>query len=244
MGMNELLKAIDAFNRKERFFVFTQATGNADLRLSDEFRKSLSEATGTAIPQDAKCYIDYHLDWLHAAVELIRYPAAGPVRPNGVEVVATPGDEGGIRVATGNQEDIDLMVAYEEEGATWIILVEAKAETDWTNKQLKSKADRLGLIFGKGTVPAGSGIQPVFCLWSPKKSAGIDTGGWPRWMLKPRDRQALQAPDHERQGDHAWLKLAVPPGRKKVTRCDQNGTPDSSGKYWTVKETGPAAPLV
>ena len=31
---------------------------------------------------DAKAYIDYHLDWLHAAVRLAIEPDGGAVRPN------------------------------------------------------------------------------------------------------------------------------------------------------------------
>lgn len=68
--MNALLDYIDKFNRKERFFLFTYATGNPDFRLSEEFRGALGKELGVDIPADAKGYIDYHLDWLHAAVVL------------------------------------------------------------------------------------------------------------------------------------------------------------------------------
>ena len=46
-------------------------------------------------------------------------------------------------VATGNQEDADLLVAFEQGDIIHLMLVEAKAETGWTNKQMCSKAKGL-----------------------------------------------------------------------------------------------------
>jgi hypothetical protein len=72
--MNEFLATLDALNRKERYFVFTQATDNAELRLGPTFRRTLSTAVGFEVPESSRAYIDYHIDWIHAAVELARNP--------------------------------------------------------------------------------------------------------------------------------------------------------------------------
>ena len=82
--------------------------------------------------------MDYHLDWLHA----------------GLFLALPENDEEGVHlntetVASDNQEDIDLLVAFEAEDITHLILIEAKAATGWTNKQTLSKAERLQRIFGK-----------------------------------------------------------------------------------------------
>ena len=227
--MNELLKMIDDFNRKERYFVFTQATGNRDFKLGGKFRKELSEAAGTEIPESARAYIDYHLDWLHAAVHIATNPGGGPVWPNSV-----PGTVGS-QVSTGNQEDIDLVVAFEDQGTTWLILVEAKADTGWGNRQLESKAERLRRIFGESDMAVGSAIRPVFCLWSPRRPIGLITRNWPEWML--------QGSGDPRSRDFRWFPLTVPPGRKKVIGCDALGKPSKNRPFWKVTEASVSSPL-
>ena len=68
--------------------------------------------------------MDYHLDWIHASL-FLTLPGndSQAVHPNSG------------RVATGTQEDVDLLVAFEEGDITHLLLIEAKAETGWTNKQ-------------------------------------------------------------------------------------------------------------
>lgn len=81
--------------------------------------------------------MDYHLDWLHDSLFLT---------PSGIDGEAVhPNTE---TVATGNQEDVDLLVTFEEGNITHLLMIEAKAGTGWTNKQTLSKAKRLKRIFG------------------------------------------------------------------------------------------------
>jgi hypothetical protein len=224
--MGKLSENIDSFNRKERYFLFSYATGNSDrgLKLSDAFLKDLGEALGLTVPEDARGYIDYHLDWLHAAVVLAdgRASEDGPW-PNKDDV-----ETGTWKVATGNQEDIDLLVVYEVEDVTWVLLVEAKGESSWTNKQLQSKEKRLAKIFGPGAIADGAKIQPRFCLMSPVESTLLlsgDANGWPKWMLRPPC--ALPG-----KGDIAWLPLKMAEERRQVMRCDEKGRRKES-EYWT-----------
>ena len=53
-------------------------------------------------------------------------------------------------LVVGNQEDIDLLIAFEKQAKTHLVLVEAKGGTAWGNDQLRSKASRLQHIFAKG----------------------------------------------------------------------------------------------
>lgn len=50
-------------------------------------------------------------------------------------------------MVTPNQENIDLLVAFEDLEITHLRMIEAKAATGWTNKQTLSKADRLREMF-------------------------------------------------------------------------------------------------
>lgn len=130
-------------------------------------------------------------------------------------------------MSTGHQEDIDLVVAFEQNGVTWLLLVEAKGVGSWTNKQMRSKLSRLGRIFGEEFDEAKSSIRPRLCLASPRKSAGLapEPGKeWPQWMI------------HSAKGEPYWVCLPVAKGRKKVTGCTEGGIPSSDRKYWKVED--------
>jgi hypothetical protein len=218
--MTRFLELLDVFNRKERYFVFTYATGD-DIRLSERFRTDLGVTIGQRIPADAKAYIDYHLDWLHAAKLLASH--TGNQR---VWLDSAPEPV----VSSGNQEDVDLVVAWDTSyGVTQLALVEAKAETGWTNKQLKSKAERLGCIFGIDQTPPDAVVRPTFCLLSPVCPTGLDgIHSWPKWMKKQSDEVGNTCPFH-------WLHLPVSPGRMKVVGCDADGKPCHLREHWMVQ---------
>ena len=226
--MSTLLDDIEAFNRKERYFLFTYAAnGDSSFPLSAKFREELGGQLGIEIPADAKGYIDYHLDWIHAAVFLAsRNAGDGPhdnLRP-GAQKTGNPRDW--QRVSTGNQEDIDLVVAFEQDGITWLVLVEAKGVGSWTNKQVQSKLRRLRNIDSDMTPEAKASIQLRLCLASPKESLGLvpeaDTQ-WPEWMIHPVKKRPY------------WINLPVPGGRKKVTGCTETGTSANTREYWKVE---------
>ena len=188
--MTSLLEYLESFNRKERFFLIGEALGNSDFWLSDDFRTRLGEAFGVAVPADALVAMDYHLDWIHASLHL-----------------SLPGvDEEAVHcntdsIATGNQEDLDLLVAFEEGQITHILLIEAKAETGWSKKQMDSKSQRLGNNFGTDGIKYPF-VKPHFCLMSPRPPQQLNTNTWPSWM--------------SRDGIPIWLPLSVPNNRRKV----------------------------
>ena len=193
--MGDLIEILESFNRKERFFLIAHAlglqsdSGEPAFSLSDSFRKDLS------IPADA-CRIfvamDYHLDWLQAALRLYRDPGKTEFSNKG-------------KVIEGTQEDVDLLVAYEASGQFHLILVEAKAYSGWTNKQLLSKAKRLRKIFGEDG-KEWDNVQPHFYAIGPKESKGLRPKCLPKWMLS----------DH---GKLQWLPCLRLPKRLKVVRC-------------------------
>ena len=213
--MTKLIEYLESFNRKERFFLIAQALGNPKFHLSEEFQASLSEAFGILVPGDAFVAMDYHIDWIHSSLFLTF---------QGDEDTSIHPNTGNI--ATGNQEDVDLLVAYEDGPLTHILLIEAKAETGWTNKQTLSKASRLRNIFGdEGT--RYNQVRPHFCLMSPRVPSQLESKRWPSWMTHG--------------GEPLWIKLDVPAGRRKVTRCDEMGKSRASGNFFKVvggKEVG------
>lgn len=76
-----LLDLLQAFNRKERYYLLAAALGVPCFTLADGFRKKLGALFGIEIPRDAYAAMEYHLDWLYAALALFHNPDAG-IHPN------------------------------------------------------------------------------------------------------------------------------------------------------------------
>ena len=107
------------------------------------------------------------------------------------------------------------------------MLIEAKGDTSWNERQLSSKAARLRGIFGyDGRVFPG--VDPHFVLMSPRPPQGMDTVHWPEWM----------APS----GVPHWMPLPVNQELLKPTRCDPQGNPTRRGTRLRV-DTLLAAPV-
>ena len=214
-----LLQLLDRFNRKERFFLVAYALGNPRFQVSDEFRAALGKIVGASIPMDALCFMDYHLDWLYAALILARASPEEEVfdSPN---FMGATNDDPPFNVNT-NQEDIDLLVAFDEGEDTHLILVEAKGVTGWGNAQIQSKGRRLRTIFGdEGN--GYPGVIPEFVIASPRRPKRLKEAGLPSFM---------------RKGDpFLWMALRVPPHRIEIERYDKSLSKAlKAGQHWRVK---------
>ena len=206
--MLDLIGLLESFNRKERFFLINQALGN--FQLSDKFRGELGEAISLTIPSDALTAMDYHLDWLTAALHAHERGNVDEVFHNRHQ-----------RVIEGGNLDTDLLVAFKDDRGYHIVLLEAKGATGWTNDQMGSKADRLKRIFGNegNRYP---GVVPHYCLASPRPPQQLKAGEWPPWMRKY-------------DGSYFWLELDFPRERNTVTRCDADGKSSKQGQHFRIK---------
>jgi len=166
--------------------------------------------------------MDYHLDWIYAALVL---DSAGKQATNEAMVFESPNfAESGrppVYINT-NQEDIDLLVACKPKGVTHLILVEAKGATGWTNKQIRSKAARLKIIFDSHVSWFHDDVIPHFVLASPRPPQHLAVEDWfPSWM----------AP----QGMIPWVRLDIG-DRVSAVRCDPaTCEPDSNSHYWRLR---------
>lgn len=221
--MQGLVEQLRRFNRKERFYLVGQALGKPHFELSDEFRKAVEAQALLTIPVDALVAMDYHLNWIHAAL-LICGGVPGPVWAHGIDPMIA-----------GNQEDADLLIAFDDGPLTHLILVEAKGATGWTNKQMKSKSDRLRAIFGRNA-ERHPGVQPHFVLASPRRPQQLAVKTWPSWM---KDNERSDEPVH-------WIRLPMPQDLQQITRCDAAGMIGKAGTHWKVltASAGSGAPEV
>ena len=109
--MSDLIEILRQFNRKERFFLIGQALGNEAFSLAERFRQELGEVIGVKIPGNAFVGMDYHLDWIAASLRAHR-------NPKRVGEAVCNSDE----VATGTQQDVDLLIAFEQEDCYCLVL--------------------------------------------------------------------------------------------------------------------------
>lgn len=218
-----LAAALAAFNRKERFFLWQEATtDNVDyelpgpgLRLSDSFRARLSAITGLEVPASAWAAVDYHLSWLHAALQWqagLAWPGQQPPHP-------TAAGEDGASWITGNQEDIDLIVAWTRNGEPYLVLIEAKGYSAWSTKQVSSKIPRIDAILQATLKPPTTRLV----LTSPRPPQKLSTGDWPDWA-RP-------------SGQVLWMSLDVPGSRLATQRVGPKGESSNAGTQWKI--TGP-----
>lgn len=205
----DLIFLLKHFNRKERFFLIGQALGNKDFRISEEFRKTISEKIKIEIPYDDFAAMDYHLDWIYASLYCAERGTTEFISDNTVGL-------------NSNQEDIDFIVAFKKDNIYNIVLIEAKAESGWTNKQFGSKINKLRLIFGFNNC-IWNNVKPYFLITSPRKPVNLRIDELPAYL--------------QRSMDDIWFKLNVPDHLIKITRCDANGNASIRGNKWKVEKT-------
>ena len=207
--MHDLIELLRRFNRKERYFLVKQSLGNFTLGYS--FRKILGREIDLEIPSDAFVAMDYHLDWLAAA---LRKWKCG----NNNTVFGNPAQS----VVTGTQQDIDLLIAFKNDAHYYVVLVEAKGVSGWNNAQMLSKANRLKQIFGFDG-DCFEKVTPHFCLISPRRPQNLKTREWPKWMKRNEDKKPCN-----------WLELDFPCKRIMPVRCNKGGTNSAEGEYFKV----------
>lgn len=208
----DLIDILDQFNRKERYFLIRNVLGIDNFWVSEKFSDEFFAATGIRIPDHAKVWMDFHMDWLAAAITKWRNPSNNGIYCN-------PGQDNKNKLVQGNQEDVDLLIAFKDDNDQYhLVLIEAKGYTGWNNKQMDSKAKRLGLIFGNGQdEKKHNNIKTYFCRISPTERNELDSKNWPKWMEKDK-----------------WVKLRVEPRRLQVQRCDSQGGISSDGTHFRI----------
>lgn len=163
-----MLKALTAFNRKERYYVVQTAITGTPPELCNKFRTSLKKELGIEIPSDAYVAIDYHLDWISAAYWLTREgksPESGSAKN---DLLDNYPNARSSPVIAGTQEDVDLLVAFVKDDKLVLILVEAKATSQWKDKQIRSKAGRLSAILKGWNRLRPQFLEPRFLLLGPE----------------------------------------------------------------------------
>lgn len=132
-----------------------------------------------------------------------------------------------------NQEDIDLLLGWQgDDGRTKLVLIEAKAHSNFSTKQLASKSAQFAAIFG----PAGESYAQC-----PVDVALVIAG-----FKKPQQPQFTNVWDELAQretGTHKgrrFVQLDRVPEVLMVGERDGSGLPKTNGGHWRVSKAFPS----
>lgn len=208
--MSPLVQALKRFNRKERFWLLSDALGEPFLSLDGLFIEKVSKTLGVDVPSNAWWAFDYHLDWLAAVLW------TAPEFNVSADMDAISNHS---QLIHGSQQDVDMIIAFDET----LIIIEAKLATSWSNEQLKSKMERLQSLPTEHT-------RPYFILTSPSEPTKLlQPSLWPRWAL--RDPDGARKPYFmSLEGDKGGFAPLM------VSRCHSEGKKPARGTYWKVFE--------
>lgn len=219
-----LVELLEAFNRKERHLLWEQATGSGRaVKLSDAFRRNLGKAIGVPVPAapDHLVALDYHLNWLYGAL-LLKSGRAQPDRPHAIPP-ADNDDPQGRRAYERNQEDVDLLVAFQSTDLVHVILVEAKGFTSWGTKQMLSKLRRLEQILRDAGSPDCVEFHLVLTSFTSPAKLNVDWGQW----------------GQDDTGQPPWVPLREPVARLLIEECDASGARMQDGQHVHVVALAP-----
>lgn len=202
-----LVRNLKLFNAKERDHLMRfaylggdAAYPDASTFLSPRFDAVLREehVRPMGLGPEAKCVfagMDYHLDWLFAALWLARTsPAGTPEDGVRVPMDAHEGVAGikslytDFRPLNGSQEDIDLVAVFDDGQRLAVLLIEAKGSAAFDKVQLARKVIRLDRILVDSGMSAADSraIQFRFILAAPNKPRFEDCRAYARTLPPPR----------------------------------------------------------
>ncbi len=267
-----LANALHRFNAKERNFLMRFAllgeTNPGPLRQSVQWvHENFFEALRTALAgapaggefgsaielsETARCVyaaMDYHLDWLHAAISssIITTSCSDTGAIGSYKRV--PKKAGLTSVeriqhdVMGTLEDIDLALVIEDGAMTYLVLIEAKGESSFSRAQLASKLSRLKLILDSEHVLRLDPLRCVLVLMAPEDK--LQLGGSVTYAdlakyRKPVTGTALEAlNDPPARLGNVIVRMPMrnyPDTLDLVKRCESDSEPRGSADltHWKV----------
>jgi len=205
----QVIRNLHNFNRKERdhLMKFALSETPSHPKISKKLWRAIRPDGGNRQrpdPTDMFVGMDYHLNWLYAALVLSEeYEKEGI----GHQLNEWPDwlereKRSGTVPIQPNQEDVDLLVAFKHsDGALHLVLIEAKLDSGWDSNQFRSKTLRVNAIKkASDKLNPKLGIQWRFLLASPsptgpRKSAFSPSRlrELPDWMTEGAE-EALSLP--------------------------------------------------
>ena len=205
------------------------------------------------LSDSARCVyaaMDYHLDWLHAALATSHVAAStGEASGLGRRLrMAERLEEHGIEKVQhdvmGTLEDIDLALVIEDGAMTYLVLIEAKGDSSFSRSQLASKLSRLKLILDSKHAPQPELLRCAFVLMAPEDK--LKLGKSVRYadlakLGKPVSTQTLDAlSDPPARLGEVIIRMPMsnyPDTLDLVKRCESGDEPGAfvGLTHWTIE---------
>jgi hypothetical protein len=168
--------------------------------------------------------MDYHLDWLYAAlVRTYKGEESGPLNDG------SRCEDDSLRPVIGIQEDLDLLVVYaDDQSRVEILCIEAKGDASFNKVQLARKLTRLDRIFVASGAKKADWLKCKFLLVAPKAPSFTNCLDF----VKDAYPYLADATVSIGRDDDFFVPLkGFPKSLKKVTRTAERQIPaDANGK--------------
>jgi len=210
--MENLIDILKSLNRKERYWLIKNTTGDSIDELDAAFITKLNKNLDNKfpkIPSNASVFFDYQLDWIIAAISIYSDNLAQTAE------IPIPKD------IDFNLLDIDMLIVWED-NKYYMIFAEAKFDTGWKNKQLDDKIKKIKQIekiFTQKGIPS----RCILLILSRKKPEHISDENLKyikAWL--PLDHSQLKkftrSKDRKRNKEGLSIIFSIIEGTKKETQ--------------------------
>jgi len=210
--MYSLQHLLTHFDRKERHALLEKVFGDNIRHIPNAFIAEIQKELPIVIPNNHTWFLDYHIDWIEAAI----FFYLEDTDLNDECCFPRCGGEGYPKFTLDfTQRDIDFLIYFKENDSDNLIMIEAKYDTRWGNKQVNIKLDRLEAIYKNYTQLNKTKNKQVninfyYILMSPVKPQKLSTTT--KW---------------------SWIKLNKSDKLHTVSRCDKNKRKTKDGDYWS-----------
>lgn len=175
-----IIERFRMFNRKERdhLMKFALLDEAGEPTISVPLWRLISRKKGARRPGIEGMFIgmDYHLNWLFAALKTSVAEGSDEISQLenvwGLEKPLKLQDKRNMEPIQGNQEDVDLLVAWIDRKSAnplRLTLIEAKLDSPWKEAQLDKKLERIALIQAS-SIALGLTFIEWNCLFLSPKS--------------------------------------------------------------------------
>lgn len=191
-----IIERLKMFNRKERdhLMKFALCENPEAPQISTDLWRQIRETKGRNKPRPEKIFlgVDYHLNWLYAAIATAQFSNNELDQPfPNIWDYGSQQSSGTSVPLEGNQQDVDLLVAWiDAKNGVQVVLVEAKLDSSWNDKQISDKLDRLKKIRSDALKAEVCPITWQFLLMSPQElppnitPKALEIEKKHRWALK------------------------------------------------------------
>jgi hypothetical protein len=214
---------LSRFNAKERFALIQRVLGTPFAPHPDFVEEVLTKCDIATKPQSIFCAMDYHLDWLYAAL------MSEDLAENEPGLLVAGADN--HFPVTGKQQDADFVMCFTEAGGnsappiTHLLLIEAKGVGSWDRRQMASKFNQYRAM--RPAFARNPNVKPRLVLMSQRN---------PQMNKTRQNSDFLAELDGFRDfGAPVWVGLSMEE-TLSVVRCSADGKPNgATPTHWKLE---------